>query len=101
MSISAKDAIIPGPLITQKIYFVRSTRVMIDTDLAKLYGVATKDLNKAAKRNADRFPADFMFQLSQNELRNLRFQSGTSKRNMAGAAPRPPPLSRRGGAQSP
>ena len=52
---------------------------MLDTDLARLYGVVTKNLNKAVKRNASRFPADFMFQLSPKELHSLGFQSGTSK----------------------
>jgi len=79
-----KAAIIPSPLITQKIYFVRSNRVMLDTDLAKLYGVATKNLNRAVKRNAERFPLDFMFQLSPDELQNLRFQTGTSRREHGG-----------------
>lgn len=75
----SQNAIVPTALISQKIYFVRSTRVMLDADLARLYGVATKNLNKAVKRNANRFPSDFMFQLSLKELRNLRFQTGTSK----------------------
>jgi phage regulator Rha-like protein len=64
--------------------FVRSNRVMLDTDLAKLYGVATKNLNKAVKRNAERFPSDFMFQLSPDELQNLRFQTGTSRKAHGG-----------------
>src|SRR5882762_311156 len=63
-----------------EIYFVRSARVMLDADLARLYGVATKNLNKAVKRNMRRFPQDFMFQLSPNEMRNLRFQMGTSRK---------------------
>ncbi len=49
---------------------------MLDADLAQLYGVATKNLNKAVKRNMRRFPSDFMFQLSPNEMRNLRGQGG-------------------------
>lgn len=52
---------------------------MLDADLARLYGVETKNLNKAVKRNASRFPSDFMFQLSSKETQILRFQSGTSK----------------------
>ena len=51
---------------------------MLDSDLAQLYRVTTKNLNKAVKRNADRFPSDFMFQLKSKETENLRFQSGTS-----------------------
>ncbi len=68
----------PTSLIRQKIYFVRGTRVMLDSDLAGLYGVATKNLNKAVKRNAKRFPEDFMFALTPHEQKSLRFQSGTS-----------------------
>jgi phage regulator Rha-like protein len=57
---------------------------MLDADLGRLYGVATKNLNKAVKRNASRFPSDFMFQLTSNEMRDLRFQIGTSKRGQGG-----------------
>jgi ORF6N domain len=67
----SKHSIVPIGLISQKIYFVRSTRVMLDADLARLYGVATKNLNKAVKRDASQFLSDFMFQLSSNEMRNL------------------------------
>jgi len=63
----------------QKIYFIRGHRVMMDSDLAELYGVETFNLNKAVKRNVERFPADFMFQLSENEWESLRFQSGILK----------------------
>lgn len=52
---------------------------MLDADLAKLYGVATSNLNKAVKRNIDRFPGDFVFQLTAQEASNLRFQYGISK----------------------
>jgi phage regulator Rha-like protein len=79
MPTPSQNAIVPTALISQKIFFVRGTRVMLDADLARLYGVATKNLNKAVKRNANRFPSDFMFQLSLKELHSLRFQSGTSK----------------------
>jgi hypothetical protein len=72
------NALIPAALIARKIYFFRGTRVMLDSDLAQLYRVTTKNLNKAVKRNADRFPADFMFQLKPKETENLRFQAGTS-----------------------
>jgi hypothetical protein len=53
---------------------------MLDRDLAALYGVETKNLNKAVQRNTDRFPADFMFQLAADEAESLRFQFGTLKR---------------------
>ncbi len=57
--------------IVNRIYFVRGKRVMLDRDLAEMYGVLTKVLNQAVKRNLRRFPDDFMFQLSQDELENL------------------------------
>ena len=63
--------------IERKIYFIRGKKVMLDSELASLYGVLTKNLNKAISRNIDRFPEDFMFQLSKEEVRNLRFQIGT------------------------
>ena len=61
------------------IRLVRDERVIIDTDLARLYGVETKALNRAVNRNADRFPPDFVFQLSRAEFQALRCQSGTLK----------------------
>jgi phage regulator Rha-like protein len=79
MQTPSQKSIIPIAFISQKIFFVRGTRVMLDADLARLYGVETKNLNKAVKRNGSRFPADFMFQLSSKETQFLRFQSGTSK----------------------
>lgn len=63
--------------IGDKIYFIRGYRVMLDSDLADLYGVETKNLNKAVKRNLKRFPDDFMFQLTEEEHEILRFQIGT------------------------
>jgi phage regulator Rha-like protein len=84
MQTPSENSIVPIGVISQKIYFVRSARVMLDADLARLYGVATKNLNKAVKRNMPRFPSDFMFQLSPNEMRNLRFQIGTSSRRGQG-----------------
>jgi hypothetical protein len=65
--------------IAESIRWIRGQKVLLDFDLAALYGVQTKNLNKAVKRNAERFPADFMFQLTPEELRSLRFQFGTSK----------------------
>ena len=57
---------------------IRGEKVLLDADLAELYGVATKVLNQAVKRNVERFPADFMFQLTAGEWANLRSQSVTS-----------------------
>jgi hypothetical protein len=65
--------------VARKILLVRGLKVMLDSDLAELYGVTTFNLNKAVKRNLDRFPPDFMFRLSVKELNLLRFQIGTSK----------------------
>jgi len=63
--------------IGQRIYFIRGHRVMLDSDLAELYEVETKNLNKAVDRNPTRFPPDFMFQLNEKEYESLRFQFGT------------------------
>ena len=76
-------------LIEQRIYVVREQRIMLDNDLADLYGVATKNLNKAVRRNVARFPPDFMFQLSDQEVTNLRFQIGTSSLPHGGSRYRP------------
>ena len=65
--------------IENMIYVIRGQKVMVDSDLAELYGVLTKNLNKAVGRNKDRFPGDFMFQLTEEEAESLRFQIGTSK----------------------
>ena len=73
----AEDAL-SKPLITPRILSLRDQRVMLDTDLAELYGVETKALIQAVKRNFERFPADFMFQLSTEEFTNLRSQTVTS-----------------------
>lgn len=64
--------------IEKMIYNVRGQKVMLDSDLAELYGVLTKNLNKAVKRNIKRFPIEFMFQLNFKELGILRFQIGTA-----------------------
>jgi hypothetical protein len=65
--------------VERNILLIRGHRVMLDTDLAKLYGVPTKVLNQAVKRNATRFPSDFMFQLTSEETTALRSQIVTSK----------------------
>lgn len=66
-------------MIERKIYLMRGHKVMLDSDLAGLYEVATFNLNKAVKRNIDRFPPDFMFQLTKEEADSLRFQFGILK----------------------
>jgi phage regulator Rha-like protein len=73
--------IVPQQLIESKILVIRGKKVMLDRDLAVLYGVETKILNRAVKRNAERFPEDFMFQLNKEEyIELLRCQFGTLKR---------------------
>ena len=64
--------------VQQMIHIIRGERVILDRDLAQLYGVETKMLNKQVQRNIERFPQDFMFQLNNQEVANLRFQNGTS-----------------------
>jgi len=70
--------LLPAEIIEAKIYLIRGKKVMLDRDLAMLYQVFTRNLNKAVKRNIDRFPPDFMFQLTNDELINLKFHFGTS-----------------------
>jgi len=74
----AHEAVL-GEVIERRIFIIRGHRVMLDRDLAELYGVKTRDLNKAVTRNLDHFPEDFMFQLNKNELNNLKFHFGTSR----------------------
>jgi hypothetical protein len=73
------DAMIPIEVIKGKIYLIRGQKVLLDSDLAMLYGIDTANLNKAVKRNLDRFPGDFMIQLTDEEAASLRFQIGISK----------------------
>ena len=75
--------------IERVIYFIRGLRVMLDSDLARLYGVTTKALNQAVKRNADRFPEDFAYQLTEQEVTDLRSQIVTSKTSRGGSRYRP------------
>jgi len=71
-------ATIPVERIEQAILVIRGEKVILDSDLAALYGVETKALNRAVKRNAKRFPSDFVFQLTEDEMTALWYQSGTS-----------------------
>ena len=70
--------------IKSKIYTIRNLQIMLDSDLAKLYQVETKQLNKAVNRNLARFPERFRFQLTENEYKNLRFQNDTSSSEHGG-----------------
>lgn len=76
--VSYKTKIIPVQRIEDMIYLIRGQRVMLDLDLAKVYGVATKRLKEQFRRNAERFPKDFAFQLTNQEFINLRSQIATS-----------------------
>ncbi len=78
-----KPSIVPKE-IRNLIYTIRGKQVMLDSDLAALYQVETKNLNKAVKRNIKRFPVSFCFQLTEEEVENLRFQIGTSSLNYGG-----------------
>lgn len=75
--------------IINKIFHIRGKKVMLDRDLAEMYGVETKILNQAVKRNINRFPIDFMFQLSENELENWRSQIVTSNKVKMGLRKKP------------
>jgi cell division septum initiation protein DivIVA len=70
--------IIADDVVVNKIYEIRNQKVMLDSDLAELYGVETKRLNEQVSRNIDRFPEDFMFQLTEIEWKNLKSQFATS-----------------------
>lgn len=71
--------LIPTEVIEQKIFLIGGEKVMLDRDLAVLYGVKTFNLNKAVARNFDRFPSDFMFRLTEREFKNLIFHFGISR----------------------
>ena len=75
---------IPAETIASRIYFVRGQKVMLDRDLAELYGVQTKVLKQAVRRNINRFPFDFMFELTKEELEDWRSQFVTSKSDKMG-----------------
>lgn len=72
--------IVPDELVMNKIYFIRGHKVMIDSDLAELYSVDNKLMKRQVRRNIDRFPSDFMFELTKKEYDSLRSQIGTLKR---------------------
>src|SRR5690349_11085355 len=73
-----QTAIIPDEQVISKIYLIRGQKVMLDRHLAELYQVETRILNQAVRRNIDRFPKDFMFQLTRQEFENLKSQIVTS-----------------------
>jgi hypothetical protein len=77
-----KTESVASPQIEQALLLIRGQRVMLDRDLAAMYGVTTSNLNKAVKRNLSRFPVDFMFQLTADEAVASRFQIGILKKGM-------------------
>ena len=77
-SSNARQLPVPVEVIERRIYLIRGQKVMLDSDLAALYLVETKALNRAVRRNIERFPEDFMFQLTTEEAESLRCQFGTS-----------------------
>ena len=78
MDTEKTSVLVPDEIIIDKIYLIRGQKVMLDKDLAKLYGVTTKVLKQQVRRNTDRFPGDFMFELTQIEFENLRSHFVTS-----------------------
>lgn len=81
MSTSKETTLTSPEALLSKIYIVRKQKVMLDADLANLYGIENKQLKRQVRRNISRFPEDFMFELTQEEWRNLRCQFGTSSLN--------------------
>lgn len=78
MSKQIKSVAIPDEIVMDKIFMIRNQKVMLDEDLAELYGIETRRLNEQVGRNADRFPDDFMFKLSEEEFGDLKSQNATS-----------------------
>lgn len=84
MAKTIKSITVAEETILNKIYLVRGQKVMLDRDLAELYGVETKRLKETVRRNISRFPSDFLFEMTQNELENWRTQFATSKEDKQG-----------------
>jgi len=82
MKTKKEISIILQEIIRQKIYLIRGEKIMFDKDLAELYGVETRILNQAVRRNEKRFPADFMFQLNKKELEALKCHFSVSEKNL-------------------
>ena len=90
MARGSNKSLVPLEVIERRILLIRGHKVMLDSDLAALYQVETKALNQAVKRNRDRFPDDFMFQLNREEFANWRSQIVTSNPAAKMAVRRPP-----------
>ncbi len=83
------QSILPDEAVINKIYFIRGKKVMLDRDLAEMYGVETRVLNQAVRRNKDRFPKDFIFQLSDKEFENWKSQLVISNSEKMGLRKKP------------
>ena len=83
-TVDHSSLLIPEERIMDKIYLIRDQKIMLDRDLALLYGVGTKVLKQAVKRNIQRFPEDFMFEMTKEELENWRSQLVTSNSERMG-----------------
>jgi hypothetical protein len=94
-------SIVPVERIEKHIHFIRGQKVMLDADLAEMYGVVTGHLNRAVQRNADRFPDDFMFQLTTEETTHLKSQIGISSQHGGRRRSRPYAFTEQGVAMSP
>ncbi len=80
----AERSVVPKEVTENRIYFIRGRRVMLDSDLAKVYGVSTARLNQQVRRNLKKFPSDFMFSLTAEEFERLMLQNATSKKGRGG-----------------
>jgi hypothetical protein len=78
------NELVPYEVIEQKIYLIRGQKVMLDKDLAELYGIQTKGLKRTVKRNLSRFPSDFMFILEKGEINSLGYHFGTPAQQLFG-----------------
>jgi flagellar capping protein FliD len=96
MATENSNSFIPDERIVDKIYLIREQKVLLDRDLAELYGVETKRLKEAVKRNLSRFPEDFMFELTKEEFANWRSQFATSNSEKMGLRYRPMVFSEHG-----
>src|ERR1700744_6396736 len=84
MAESIQSIVVAEEKIISKIYLIRGQKVMIDRDLAELYGVETKRLKEAVRRNMNRFPPDFLFEMTKEEFEDWRTQNATSKEDRRG-----------------
>jgi len=75
---TTNELLLPDEILINKIYLIKGQKVMLDRDLAELYDVETKQLKRQVKRNFERFPEDFMFEMSEVDFKNWRSQFGTS-----------------------